>query len=45
MKRNPVLAGSLSYHDVTSLWKYSILRVTHDGASLWSNVFWIWGIV
>lgn len=35
----PVHAG-----DANSVWKYWIPRITHDVASLWSIVFWIWAI-
>ena len=31
--------------DVNALWKYWIPRITHDIASFWSIVFWIWAIV
>ena len=30
--------------DVNAVWKYWIPRITHDVASLWSIIFWIWAI-
>ncbi len=36
----PIISG-----DVNAVWKYWIPRITHDIASLWSIVFWIWAIV
>ena len=36
----PVHAG-----DANEVWKYWIPRITHDVASLWSIVFWIWAVV
>ncbi len=34
----------VSANDVNVVWKYWIPRITHDIASLWSIVFWIWAI-
>lgn len=34
----------VSSNDVNAVWKYWIPRITHDIASLWSIVFWIWAI-
>jgi TM2 domain-containing membrane protein YozV len=31
--------------DVNAVWKYWIPRITHDVASLWSIVFWIWAVI
>jgi TM2 domain-containing membrane protein YozV len=31
--------------DADGVWKYWIPRITHDVASLWSIVFWIWAVV
>jgi TM2 domain-containing membrane protein YozV len=31
--------------DVNAVWKYWIPRITHDIASFWSIVFWIWAIL
>ena len=30
--------------DPNIVWKYWIPRITHDVASLWSIVFWIWAV-
>jgi TM2 domain-containing membrane protein YozV len=32
-------------NDINAVWKYWIPRITHDIASLWSIVFWIWAII
>jgi TM2 domain-containing membrane protein YozV len=31
--------------DAGGIWKYWIPRITHDIASFWSIVFWIWAVV
>jgi len=36
----PVISG-----DINAVWKYWIPRITHDVASLWSIVFWIWAVI
>jgi TM2 domain-containing membrane protein YozV len=35
----------LSPEDTNVFWKYWIPRITHDVASFWSIVFWIWVII
>ena len=40
---NPVLP--IPSDDVNAVWKYWIPRITHDIASLWSVVFWIWAVI
>ncbi len=32
-------------NDANEVWKYWIPRITHDIASLWSIVFWIWAVI
>jgi hypothetical protein len=32
-------------HDANAVWRYWIPRITHDIASLWSIVFWIWAVI
>ena len=31
--------------DANAIWKYWIPRITHDIASLWSVIFWIWTVI
>jgi hypothetical protein len=31
--------------DINLIWKYWIPRITHDVASLWSIVFWLWAVI
>lgn len=31
--------------DVNAVWRYWIPRITHDVASLWSIIFWIWAVI
>lgn len=35
----------ISSCDQNALWRYWIPRITHDIASFWSIVFWLWAIV
>ncbi|MGD0582277.1 MAG: hypothetical protein ABR974_04950 [Bacteroidales bacterium] len=32
-------------NDANAVWMYWIPRITHDIASLWSIVFWIWAVI
>jgi TM2 domain-containing membrane protein YozV len=32
-------------NDANTVWKYWIPRITHDVASLWSVIYWIWAVV
>ena len=40
---NPILP--IASNDINAVWKYWIPRITHDVASFWSIVFWIWAII
>jgi TM2 domain-containing membrane protein YozV len=35
----------ISAKDASAVWKYWIPRITHDIASLWSIIFWIWAVI
>jgi TM2 domain-containing membrane protein YozV len=32
-------------NNANEVWKYWIPRITHDIASLWSIVFWLWAVI